>query len=248
MAVLLSGRSKTAEAPVLSVVLQPSAPYGSGKLKLALRYIRSPSCAYTPQSFPSSLILHIFSQPSPIFLFHPQIMGLLELDVAWTAPSNWLYVLTSAVVVFFLVDHLNTLRKRKSLPGPAFAWPIIGAIVEMVLDPTNFWNRQEDYGPLSWNSIAGKFMVFSRDTDSSIKIFKSNSPEELKIVLHPNAVRLLGEDNIAFMQGAAHKELRKRLLPLFTKKALGVYLDIQVKAIREHLAQVTSPPTSLPTP
>lgn len=167
-------------------------------------------------------------------------MGLLELD-AWTAPANWLYVLTSALAVFFLVDHLNTLRKRKGLPGPAFAWPVIGAIVEMVLDPTNFWNRQEDYGPLSWNAIAGKFMVFSRDTDSSIKIFKSNSPEELKIVLHPNAVRLLGEDNIAFMQGAAHKELRKRLLPLFTKKALGVYLDIQIKTIREHLARVRPP-------
>lgn len=164
-------------------------------------------------------------------------MTLLELDT-WTSPVNWAYLLTSAVVVFFLADHLSTLRKRKSLPGPLFAWPFFGAIFEMVWDPTNFWDRQETFGPLSWNALFGKFMVYSRDTDTSIKIFKHNSPEELKIVLHPNAVRLLGEDNIAFMQGPGHKELRKRLLPLFTKKALGVYLNIQEKAIREHLANV----------
>lgn len=164
-------------------------------------------------------------------------MTLLELDT-WTSPVNWAYLLTSALVVFFLADHLSTLRKRKSLPGPLFAWPFFGAIFEMVWDPTNFWDRQETFGPLSWNALFGKFMVFSRDTDTSIKIFKHNSPEELKIVLHPNAVRLLGEDNIAFMQGPGHKELRKRLLPLFTKKALGVYLNIQEKAIREHLANV----------
>jgi cytochrome P450 family 710 subfamily A protein len=162
-------------------------------------------------------------------------MSLLELDT-WASPVNWVYLLTSAVVVFFLADHLSTMRKRKSLPGPLFAWPFFGAIFEMVWDPTRFWDRQETFGPLSWNAIFGKFMVFSRDTDTSIKIFKHNSPEELKIVLHPNAVRLLGEDNIAFMQGPGHKELRKRLLPLFTKKALGVYLNIQEKAIREHLA------------
>jgi len=162
--------------------------------------------------------------------------GLLELDT-WTIPTNWVYLLTSAVVVYCLADFMSMLRKRKHLPGPSYAWPVFGAIFEMVWDPTSFWNRQEDYGPLSWNSIFGKFMVFSRDTDTSIKIFKSNSPDELQIVLHPNAVRLLGEDNIAFMQGASHKELRKRLLPLFTKKALGVYLSIQEKTIREHLSR-----------
>eukprot|EP00339_Tiarina_fusa_P013765 CAMPEP_0117007806 /NCGR_PEP_ID=MMETSP0472-20121206/7555_1 /TAXON_ID=693140 ORGANISM="Tiarina fusus, Strain LIS" /NCGR_SAMPLE_ID=MMETSP0472 /ASSEMBLY_ACC=CAM_ASM_000603 /LENGTH=428 /DNA_ID=CAMNT_0004709681 /DNA_START=167 /DNA_END=1450 /DNA_ORIENTATION=+ len=105
----------------------------------------------------------------------------------------------------------------------------------MVMDPYNFWDKQGKYGKLSANSLLGQFVVFSGDTEISRKIFNSNHPSKLKVVLHPNAEILLGKDNIAFLQGEKHKELRKRLLPLFTKKALSVYLAIQERAIRDHL-------------
>jgi cytochrome P450 family 710 subfamily A protein len=148
--------------------------------------------------------------------------------------QNWLFLAVSAIFFFALLEQISLWRKRKWLPGPLFTWPFVGGIFEMVLNPYTFWDQQENYGSLSWNSLFGRFFVFSRDTETSIKIFKNNSPDALRIVLHPNAVRLLGEGNIAFMQGEKHKELRKRLLPLFTKKALGLYVRLQEKAIREH--------------
>lgn len=148
--------------------------------------------------------------------------------------QNWVFVGVSAFFVFALLEQLSHWRKRKWLPGPFWTWPFVGGLFQMVLDPFTFWDKQENYGSLSWNALFGKFFVFSRDTETSIKIFKNNAPDALKIVLHPNAVTLLGEGNIAFMQGAGHKELRKRLLPLFTKKALGLYVKLQEAAIREH--------------
>ena len=41
------------------------------------------------------------------------------------------------------------------------------------------------------------------------------------------AKKILGENNIAFMTGDPHKELRKRILPLFTPRALSIFLRVQ---------------------
>ena len=38
-----------------------------------------------------------------------------------------------------------------------------------------------------------------------------------------------------FMSGAPHKTLRKQILPLFTRRALGVYVRLQEKLIRDHI-------------
>ena len=45
----------------------------------------------------------------------------------------------------------------------------------------------------------------------------------------------MGEDNIAFMSGSPHKTLRKQILPLFTRRALGVYVKLQEEKIRHHI-------------
>lgn len=106
----------------------------------------------------------------------------------------------------------------------------------MVQDPVRFWHGQSDYGNLSWNALIGKLLIFSHGAQTSRKIFE-NSSDDLPLWLHPNAVTLLGRDNMAFINGPSHKALRARLLPLFTPKALGLYLQIQEKAIREHFAK-----------
>jgi cytochrome P450 len=41
------------------------------------------------------------------------------------------------------------------------------------------------------------------------------------------AKQILGEDNIAFMTGEPHKNLRKKILPLFTPRALSIFLKVQ---------------------
>ena len=81
-----------------------------------------------------------------------------------------------------------------SLKGPSLAIPVIGAIVEMVKSPYDFWERQRLMNPegLSWNSIVGQFMVFSTKTEITKKIFMNNGEDSFRLFLHPNGWKILG--------------------------------------------------------
>ena len=46
-----------------------------------------------------------------------------------------------------------------------------------------------------------------------------------------------GPSNLAFMHGPAHKAIRKSFLALFTRKALGTYVELQDGIVRRHIAQ-----------
>ena len=50
------------------------------------------------------------------------------------------------------------------------------------------------------------------------------------------AQAILGPNNLAFKSGPGHKAIRKSFLSLFTRKALGTYLEMQDAIIRRHLA------------
>lgn len=47
---------------------------------------------------------------------------------------------------------------------------------------------------LSYNSILGRFMVFSTDTDVSRKMLSINDPSSLLMAVHPSARNILGMD------------------------------------------------------
>ena len=49
--------------------------------------------------------------------------------------------------------------------------------------------------------------------------------------MHPSGKWILGPKNLAFMHGPDHKALRKSFLSLFTTKALGVYAQLQARAL-----------------
>ena len=153
----------------------------------------------------------------------------------WTLTS-WLSLLVAVLLLAYVYEQVLYVIKRGSLPGPTLTLPFIGGIIHMITAPYDFWHGQMKYGKLSWNSIIGRFFVLITDTEYSRKIFEGCSAD-LALVLSPNAYRLLGRDNIAFMNGPTHKSLRIALLPLFTTKALSIYLHIQEKAIRAHLTQ-----------
>ena len=159
----------------------------------------------------------------------------LEVVHSWTI-SIWLLIILCGLVVAYAYEQIIYMSKRGSLPGPLLTVPFIGSIVQMITAPYEFWHGQMDYGKLSWNSIIGRFFVLIADSEKSRFIFERCSAD-MPLVLHPNASRLLGNDNIAFMNGSTHKILRMALLPLFTTKALSIYLHIQEKAIREHMAK-----------
>lgn len=157
----------------------------------------------------------------------------LEAIHSW-GMSMWLSIILAGLLVAYVYEQINYMSKRGSLPGPKLTVPFIGGIIQMLIAPYKFWHGQMDYGKLSWNSIIGRFFVLVADSEACRKIFERCS-SDMPLILHPNASRLLGDDNIAFINGPTHKNLRIALLPLFTTKALSIYLHIQEKAIREHM-------------
>lgn len=179
----------------------------------------------TSQSFPSKTSL---SLPFPKNRVSEKLKaGYMDL----TTLIPWILV-----IGFLLIGkrYLDVREERKDLPGPRFVWPLVGSAFEMILHPFEFYEKQKQYGPISWNLILGQLFVYTRDPVLTKKVF-ANEGGNLRLWLHMNAEKILGKNNIAFMHGEAHKSLRKELIHLFTKNALSKYLSIQETEIRKHI-------------
>ena len=61
--------------------------------------------------------------------------------------------------------------------------------------------------------------------------------------MHPSGKWILGPKNLAFQHGEDHKMMRKSFLSLFTTKALGMYVTLQVRGAA--VAQLLVPAPSL---
>eukprot|EP01012_Entosiphon_sulcatum_P012544 TRINITY_DN1787_c0_g1_i1.p1 TRINITY_DN1787_c0_g1~~TRINITY_DN1787_c0_g1_i1.p1 ORF type:complete len:509 (+),score=61.40 TRINITY_DN1787_c0_g1_i1:22-1527(+) len=148
------------------------------------------------------------------------------------------YVALFALVAF-VVEQLRfyILTRKLAISGPKYVWPLVGGLLWMIRDPFGFWERQRQFAPsgLSWNSLCGMLTVFVTDPQISHNVLAKNGPEGFDLWLHPNGKAILGANNIAFLHGAKHKELRASFLGLFTSKALGIYLKIQERCIRKHM-------------
>lgn len=126
------------------------------------------------------------------------------------------------------------------VPGPAHVTPLLGGIVDMVLHPYEFWERQRQWAlsvpsGMSYNSLVGKMILFVTEVDTCREVLAVNDPKRMLMTLHPSAKNILGPNNLAFMHGPEHKNIRKSFMHLFTRKALGTYVEIQDQVIREHL-------------
>jgi hypothetical protein len=88
-------------------------------------------------------------------------------------------------------------------------------VTSLDMGPYAFWERQRLFSPesLSWNRIAGCFMVYSANAAVTPEILKSNGPASLQLVLHPNGVKVLGGLDISLKLGEEHRRLRKSFLP-----------------------------------
>lgn len=149
-----------------------------------------------------------------------------------------LYIVLGVLALLFLLavaQQLTLLHKGKGIPGPSAVVPFIGNLIPMIMTPFKFYEDQEKYGGLSWNSFFGLFVVFSKDTDITRKVFAS--PQNFELFLTAGAKKILGENNIAFMSGEPHKNLRRQLLPLFQPRALSIYIPLQETVIRKHVAE-----------
>jgi len=147
--------------------------------------------------------------------------------------KNVMLGVAGAVGVAALWEQISFQRRRRGIPGPRFTVPFFGAIGEIIRNPFEYYEKQRSYGDLSWSSALGQLIIFTRDPELTREVFAS--PESFNLWLTKGAKRILGDNNIAFMTGEPHKELRKRILPLFTPRALSIFLKLQEQCIRKHM-------------
>ncbi|KAI7738100.1 hypothetical protein M8C21_013984, partial [Ambrosia artemisiifolia] len=100
----------------------------------------------------------------------------------------------------------------------------------------------------SANYIIGRFIVFIRSTDLSHKVFANVRPDAFHLVGHPFGKKLFGEHNLIYMMGQQHKDLRRRIAPNFTPKALSTYTELQQHIILKHLKSWLDLPNSSTKP
>ena len=67
-------------------------------------------------------------------------------------------VLVVAIVAYLIWEQVSTYKwvKKAGIPGPRWVIPIIGQTMDMIFAPWQFYEKQETYGPVSWNSLGGK--------------------------------------------------------------------------------------------
>ncbi|KAK9086031.1 hypothetical protein Sjap_026442 [Stephania japonica] len=148
-----------------------------------------------------------------------------------------------------LLEQVAYLKKRRSVPGPLVVIPFIGNVISLVRDPTKFWNNQASLAKssnlgISANYIIGRYILFVRDTELSHKIFSNVRPDAFNLIGHPFGKKLFGEHNLIYMFGQEHKDLRRRIAPNFTPKALSIYTALQQEIILKHLHKWTTTSSS----
>ncbi|GMN67008.1 hypothetical protein TIFTF001_036079 [Ficus carica] len=146
----------------------------------------------------------------------------------------------SLLIFFLFLEQISYLKKKRFVPGPALVLPFIGNVVGLVRDPTAFWDHQSAVAKSSGlgfcaDYVIGKFIVFIRDTELSHKIFANVRPDAFALIGHPFGKKLFGDHNIIYMTGQEHKDLRRRIAPNFTPRALSTYTALQQIIILDHL-------------
>ncbi|CAL0301233.1 unnamed protein product [Lupinus luteus] len=146
----------------------------------------------------------------------------------------------SFILFLILLEQISYLIKKRFIPGPTLVFPFFGNAITLVRNPTKFWDLQSTIAKssnlgISANYIIGNFIVFIRDTELSHKVFSNVRPNGFHLVGHPFGKKLFGEHNLIYMMGQDHKNLRRRIAPNFTPKALSTYTALQQIIILKHL-------------
>ncbi|KAK7029012.1 RNA polymerase C-22 sterol desaturase [Paramarasmius palmivorus] len=148
--------------------------------------------------------------------------------------ATWLYT-TGAVLVSLLILEQSVYRYKKgNLPGDKWTIPVIGKFINSLYPSLENYMKQWDMGALSALSVFNIFIVMASTTEYSRKIM--NSPTYAEPCLVYSAKTILNPQNWVFLTGKEHVDYRKILNMLFTRKALGLYLQIQDDIARKHFA------------
>lgn len=164
----------------------------------------------------------------------------MDASQIWSILSLFTPYVATFLAFLIMVEQIYYHKKKSGLPGPAFVAPFLGNVISLVRNPARFWDVQSDYAKstpvgVSVNYLIGKFIVFVRSSEMSHRIFANVRPDAFQLVGHPFGKKLFGEHNMIYLYGQEHKDVRRRLAPNFTPKALATYTHIQQFVILKHL-------------
>ncbi|KAL2475018.1 Cytochrome [Abeliophyllum distichum] len=164
----------------------------------------------------------------------------MEFLSLWDMATSYIPYVISLIAFIIFLEQISYLKKRRFLPGPTFVLPFIGNSISLVVNPTKFWDLQSSYAKssplgISANYIVGRYILYIYSTELSHKIFANVRPDAFHLVGHPFGKKLFGDHNLIYMFGQDHKDMRRRIAPNFTPKALQTYTNIQQRIILKHL-------------
>ncbi|KAI3925893.1 hypothetical protein MKW92_012898 [Papaver armeniacum] len=166
----------------------------------------------------------------------------MEFISLWSILVSIIPYLLCVVSFFIFIEQITYIRKKKSSPGPMLILPFLGNVVQLIRNPTQFWEdaakaAKESNMGFSTNYIMGHFIIFIQNSELSHKVFANVRPDAFHFVGHPFGKKLFGEHNLIYLSGQEHKDLRGRIAPNFTPKALSTYLSLQQRIILQHLTK-----------
>ncbi|KAF8657514.1 hypothetical protein HU200_060077 [Digitaria exilis] len=158
------------------------------------------------------------------------------LDIHAAAP----FLVAALLALYILSEQLSYQRKKGTLPGPPLVVPFVGSVTHLIRDQTGFWDAQaaraRDSGVgLAADSLAGRFILFVRDTELSHRVFANVRPDAFQLIAHPWGDKIFGDHNIIYKFGDDHKHLRRRISPFFNPRALSTNTLLHQRVILAHL-------------
>ncbi|KIY67496.1 cytochrome P450 sterol C22-desaturase [Cylindrobasidium torrendii FP15055 ss-10] len=148
------------------------------------------------------------------------------------ATTSWLYTTGAILFTLLALEQAVYRYKKRHLPGSSWTIPIIGKFADSLNPTMEGYKAQWNSGPLSAISVFNIFIVMASTTEHARKIL--NSPTYAEPCLVQSAKQVLLKENWVFLTGKDHVDYRRSLNSLFTRKALGMYTEIQDRIIRKH--------------
>ncbi|KAF8725473.1 hypothetical protein HU200_019998 [Digitaria exilis] len=149
-------------------------------------------------------------------------------------------VAAMALLILLMAEQLSYRRKKGPLPGPPLVVPFFGSIFQLIGDPAAYWDSlaaraKESPLGLSADYFLGRFAVFIRDAELTHRVLANVRPDAFHFIGHPFGKKLFGDHNLIYMFGDDHRDLRRRIAPNFSPRALSTYADVQQRVIVSHL-------------
>jgi hypothetical protein len=70
--------------------------------------------------------------------------------------KNVLIGVAGAIGAAALYEQVWLKRRSRGMPGPSYSIPFLGSMIEIIMNPFEYYEKQRLYGDLSWSHALGQ--------------------------------------------------------------------------------------------